>query len=148
MSRWRRGGRNGRKPSLILNHHARDNIVLSCREQSPCSYVPWMGTCSRSRDEVGRIMYLGYRNSYQIAGQDRLLGAPGGWGSPNFHTFGTIWWQNCQRYAPAAFNPKDILLLFLPLALQPTVGLWPVEQCPPIFSHLPPTPSIFSHPAL
>ena len=27
-------------------------------------------------------------------------------------------------------------------------GLWPVEQCPPIFSYLPPTPSIFSLPAL
>ena len=32
-SRWRRGGRNRRKPSLILNHHARDNTVLSCRQQ-------------------------------------------------------------------------------------------------------------------
>ena len=45
-------------------------------------------------------------------------------------------------------NMKLLLLLLLPLALQAHCGLWPVKQCPSIFSYLPPTLSICSLPAL
>ena len=41
-----------------------------------------------------------------------------------------------------------VVVVLLPLALQPTAGFWPVEQCPSIFSYPPPTLSIFSLPAL
>ena len=41
-----------------------------------------------------------------------------------------------------------LVLVLLLLALQPTVGFGLFEQCPSIFSYLPPTLSIFSLPAL
>ena len=51
-------------------------------------------------------------------------------------------------YSSRIRHLNSLLLLLLPLALQPTVGFGMSEKCSSIFSYLPPTLSIFSLPAL
>jgi len=51
---------------------------------------------------------------------------------PRFHDNGTVWWQGCRPYAPAAFTPQEIFLVLrmvLRFSALRTGHIYPPRKC-------------------